>query len=386
MSVTRDSSRGLFLALLMIASLGVAASAGVRFARGVIDKEGPKDPWAKIVADIDGNGKPDVIIGGRGGPLVWYAWPDWTATTITEGGYDTVDGEAGDIDGDGDLDVVMGGLLWYENPRLGGGAADKLWKVHRVANHATHDLELADLDGDGDLDIVTRNQSEFGAKAGNEIHLWRQDEGDKWAHAVLQCPHGEGLCVADLDNDGDADIVIGGRWLENAGQITDPWPAHVFGQWHPDATVQVADINGDGHLDVVLSPSELKEQWYRLSWFEAPRDARQGDWAEHRIVEKIECVIHGMVTADFDGDGATDVAISEMHQGQDPDEVAVFLNRDHGGTWQKQVLSDRGSHYIQAADLGSDGDIDLVGANWSGPYQPIEFWENQGASDGVATP
>lgn len=386
MSLTKDSGKGLIAVLLVTASLGVTVNAGVRFAHGIIDQDGPKDPWAKVVADIDGNGKPDVVIGGRRGPLVWYAWPDWTATTIAEGGYDTVDGEAGDIDGDGDLDIVMGGLLWYENPRRGRGAAGKLWNVHRVADHATHDLELADLDRDGDLDIVTRNQSEFGAKAGNEIHLWRQDKGDKWAHAVLQCPHGEGLCVADLDHDGDADIVIGGMWLENAGHITDPWPAHTFGQWHPNATVQVADINGDSRLDVVLSPSELKGQWYRLSWFEAPQDARQGDWTEHKIVEKIECVIHGMVSADFDGDGAVDVAISEMHQGQDPDEVAIFLNRDKGGTWQKQVLSGQGSHYIQAADLGADGDIDLIGANWSGPYQPIEFWENQGTTDSSATP
>ena len=127
----------------VIVSWGLCAGAEVRFTHGVVAEQGPKDPWAKIVADIDGNGKPDVIVGGRGGPLVWYAWPDWKATTITAGGYDTVDGEAGDLDGDGDLDIVMGGLLWYENPRLGGSSAQGLWPVHRVADHPTHDLELA---------------------------------------------------------------------------------------------------------------------------------------------------------------------------------------------------------------------------------------------------
>ncbi len=387
MRTTKNSGKGLLIVVGIVAGLGVSAGANVRFEHRIIDDKGPKDPWAKIIADINGDGKPDVIVGGRSGPLVWYAWPDWTVGTITQGGYKTVDGEAGDMDGDGDLDIVMGGLLWYENPRPAGGPAKGLWRVHRVADHPTHDLELADLDGDGDLDIITRDQSDFGHKAGNKIYIWRQDEGRKWAHRVIECPHGEGLCLADLDRDGDEDIVLGGRWVENTGDIIGgPWPAHPFAQWHPSATVQVADLNGDGRLDVVLSPSELKGNWHRLSWFQAPDDPKQGDWPEHVIVERIECVIHGLVTADFDGDGAIDVASSEMHQGQDPDEVAVFLNRRKGAAWHKQIVSAKGSHYIQAADIGSDGNIDLIGANWSGPYQPTELWENQGVAENASMP
>ena len=386
MKTMRCCSRGLLVASLVVAGLAVSGRAQVRFEHRVIDEQGPKDPWAKIIADVNGDGKPDVVIGGRSGPLVWYAWPDWTKAEISKGGYKTVDGEAGDMDGDGDLDIVMGGLLWYENPRPAGDPAKGLWREHRVADHPTHDVELADLDRDGDIDIVTRDQSEW-ANKGHEIHVWRQDEGDKWAHRMIECPHGEAICLADLDRDGDADIVIGGLWFENTRDVIGgPWTRHVFGQWHPNATVQVADFNGDGRPDVVLSPSELKDNWYRLSWFEAPLDPRQGDWAEHVIVARIECVIHGLVVADFDGDRAMDIAISEMHQGDDPDEVAVFLNRDKGAVWSKQLLSAKGSHYIQAADIGSDGDIDLIGANWSSPYQPIEFWENLGASTGGALP
>jgi len=32
-----------------------------------------------------------------------------------------------------------------------------------------------------------------------------------------------------------------------------------------------------------------------------------------------------------------------------------------------------------AGDIGPDGDMDLVGANWNGPYQPVELWENTSA-------
>jgi hypothetical protein len=272
-------------------------------------------------------------------------------------------------------------LIWYENPRPDGDPAKQLWKAHKVADHPTHDVELADLDGDSDVDIITRDQSEFGHKAGNQIHLWRQDAGDTWTEKVINCPHGEAITMSDIDKDGDPDIVIGGIWFENTGDIVNgAWTGHRFGDWHPNATAQVADINGDSRPDVVLSPSELKGQSYRMSWFEAPADPKDDHWKEHIIVEPIECVIHGLVTADMDGDGMIDVVSSEMHQGVDPDEVAVFYNRNNGSSWEKQVISTKGSHFIRVADIGNDGDMDIIGANWSGPYQPIEMWENQSAS------
>jgi hypothetical protein len=352
--------------------------AQIPFDHVVVDKHGPRDPWAKIIADIDGNGFDDIVIGGRDGPLVWYAYPNWKKTVIAQGGYKTVDGEAGDVDRDGDLDIVMGGLIWYENPRLGGDVYQKNWKAHKVADHPTHDIELGDLDRDGRLDIVTRDQSEFGHKTGNKIYLWCQGKGNKWTQKVINCPHGEGLELADIDRDGDLDIVIGGIWFENSGEIVaDPWNAHSFCQWHANATVQVKDINADGRPDVILSPSELKGSFYRISWFKAPADPRVPVWQENIIAEHVECVIHGLAAADMNGDGIVDVVSAEMHQGADPDEVVVYINQQKGLSWKMQVVSTKGSHYIQAADIGADGDFDLVGANWSGSYQPIEMWLNR---------
>jgi len=352
--------------------------ADIPFDHVILDRAGPKDPWAKIAGDINGDAFPDIVIGGRQGPLVWYAYPNWSKAVIADGGYKTVDGELGDVDGDGDLDVVMGGLIWYENPRPGGDPAKRKWRAHKVADHPTHDVELADLDCDGDLDIITRDQSEFGHKAGNRIHIWRQESGDKWTEKVVNCPHGEAIAIGDIDRDNDPDIVIGGAWFENNRDIINgAWNEHRFADWHPNATVQIADINGDARPDIVLSPSELKDQFYKMSWFEAPSDPIRGNWAEHIITEPVECVIHGLVTADINGDGMIDVVSSEMHQGADPDEVAVFINHENGSAWTKQIISTRGSHFIRAVDIGNDGDMDIIGANWSGGYQPIEMWENK---------
>ena len=139
----------------------------------------------------------------------------------------------------------------------------------------------------------------------------------------------------------------------------------------------MADVNGDGRPDVVLTPAELKGQTYKVAWYEAPAKLDEAEWAEHVIVPSIECVIHSLGVGDFDRDGQIDVAIAEMHQGTDPDEVSIHFNQGRGTTWRKQIISTHGSHDIAVADIGGDGDLDIVGANHSGQSHPLELWENR---------
>lgn len=344
-----------------------------------IDKRPPERPYAKIVADFNGDGLPDIAIGGAKGPLVWYAYPAWNKRLVAEGGYETVEGEAADIDKDGDQDIVMGGIVWYENPGPQNLSADRPWVAHRVAQVRTHDVEVGDLDGDGKLDLVTRNQSSFGSPSGNRFHVWKQQTPDKWSGLEVKCPHGEGIKLGDLDRDGDLDVVIGGRWYENTGDILKgPWTEHVYStSWtHADAEVQCHDLNSDGRLDIVLTPAELKGGTYRISWLEAPQDAKTPNWPEHVIEDIQETIVHALGVADMNNDGKPDVVVAEMHQGADPDEVRVYLNQGGGLTWTKQVLSTTGSHDIVVADIGADGDIDIVGANHADSFQAVQLWEN----------
>jgi hypothetical protein len=370
----RTMSSRLFLVILLLLFGPALADNGVQeitFVHEVIDAQPPRNPWFKIIGDLDGNGRPDVIIGGQNGPLVWYANPGWRKTVIADGGWNGVRGATGDIDGDGHLDIVMGGVVWFRNP----GKSQGQWTLHRIDTQRMHDVLLADLEGNGRLDIVGRDQSAFG-KAGNALYIYRQDDSGQWTKRVLACPHGEGIQVADLTGNSRPDIVIGGRWYENPGDvIRGDWSEHVYTtRWtHPDAKVELGDINGNGKLDIVLTPAELAGQNYKIAWYEAPDDPRQ-EWTEHIVIPEIEAVIHALALGDFNRDGHLDIAYAEMHQGADPDEVVVLLNRGGGAAWHKQLLSTRGSHDIVAADLSGNGIPDIVGANHGGPHQPVEWW------------
>jgi hypothetical protein len=361
--------------LLHTAILAFTAAAQTPFTHHVVDSQGPASPWIRIVADVDGDGLPDLVVGGQKGPLVWYRAPKWEKFHIAGGGYSTVTGNAGDIDSDGDLDLVLGGAVWFENPGNLRTAPAAAWKMHTVADDPTHDAIVADFNGDGRPDIATRNQSDFGKKAGDRVRIWLQTPSGGWEGVTIPCEHGEGIVAADIDRDGDPDIVIGGVWFETVregGAVR--WVAHRFAEWHPSASIAVGDFNGDGRPDIALAPSELAKQEYKISWWEAPADPKGGAWREHVVAQPVECVVHGIQGADIDLDGRMDIVFAEMHQGADPDEVGVYLNR--GGKWEKQVIATTGSHDIHAADLDGDGDIDLFGANWSGPFTPVEVWIN----------
>jgi hypothetical protein len=364
---------GAIVAMVALVESAAAQDADVPFTHVIIDANPPDRPYYKMAGDLDGDGDLDVLVGGAQGPLVWYANPTWHKTQIAEGGWDGVNGEVADLDGDGDADIIMGGVVWFRNPRVGGGS----WKMVRIARQRAHDVEVGDLDLDGRLDVVARDQSAFG-KAGNAIYVYHQENPQSWNAFEIPCPHGEGLKLGDIDRDGDADILIGGQWFENTrGTAAGAWKRHVYtSAWtEPDTKVEMADFNGDGRADIVLTPAELRGETYKVAWYEAPSEPKTQGWLEHVIVPSIECVIHSLGVGDFDNDGDVDVALAEMHQGADPDEVSILLNGGKGETWRKQVLSDRGSHDIVVADLDNDGDPDIVGANHAGVH-PLELWRN----------
>ncbi len=362
----------------------------LKFEHIIVDPDNPADPHCKAVADIDRDGYGELLVASSSGDgLFWYHYPDWSKHKIADGSF-TTDMATGDIDNDGYVDIVIPnneGLMWYRNPKgCGRDPKSDIWEATNIGYEGAnmHDVEVIDLDNDGKLDIVTRHQSGFGKRKGNQIHIWKQISPKEWVHHTFECPHGEGLKVGDINGDKFPDIIIGGRWYENPGDIINgKWIEHLYmsseyfdKNWtNGDVAIDVGDINKDGRLEIALSPAEGSGH---LSWFEFKSDPKE-NWIEHILEPKYDHA-HAIGIADMNNDSYPDIVVAKMHQATDPQEIAVYINPGSNETWKKYILAATGSHNIALFDVDNNGLIDIFGANWnnrSSTGGKIEIWLNK---------
>ena len=127
----------------------------------------------KAVADIDMDGRPDVIGGTSSGnsaqSLRWWKQNSplsWTEYVIVSGGSHNFSTEmqAADMDNDGDLDPVVFddgfGVGYWRNPKYPGGdptqPAQWSWRSIGDGGGFVHNLFVGDLNGDGKLDVTSK--------------------------------------------------------------------------------------------------------------------------------------------------------------------------------------------------------------------------------------
>lgn len=334
----------------------------------------------KLVGDIDGDGRLDLVLGGLPQtPLSWWRWPDLLLTTIATARVEfTTDGVLADADGDSDLDIVTAdgpdgaNLVWFENPRPDRDPTDgPSWKPHEIGALGGwgKDIKAADFDGDGLADIVVR--------APSELMIFFHDEAGAWTRVALPSLHlgEEGMALGDINGDGAVDLVLHGQWAQNPGAATarNPaqWQSHEVGAFNPAFKALVVDLDQDGNADILTSSSEHTAD---VAWFQAV-DGPAGRWTRH-IIQPAVAGAHTLQAADMDGDGDVDVVVGQMHTTEER-ALSIHLNVDgRGMRWARQVIDTAGLHNGAVADVDSDGDFDIYGANWAG-NPPAWIWINR---------
>lgn len=380
-----------FLAIFLATLVVVACDRGVVIS-GLVTKPINVDPWIfqhliidrkplatyRIndiqIKDLDGDGLTDIWTSGRGSgseayQMVWYKNPDWTRYEIAKGDYKY--GDIGDIDGDGDLDIVVG-QNWFENT---GNSQQKDWPQHSLGYSQEPDLVLVgDLNRDRRLDVVFTTKDELWWLPGpkNPKGSWEKYQLYKETKGLRT-----GGTLADIDLDGDLDILYGNAWFENPSELKATWTQHIIDpRWPAEARGAVADLNGDGRPDIILSDEERNKG---IAWFKAPLEPKTSKWEKQTISPKYSGV-HSLQVDDFNQDGKPDIFAAEMHT-KGKHRVTVFENKNIAtNQWIEHVITTTGSHNAKVGDVNDDGYPDIVGKNFEAsdlaPLR-VDLWLNQ---------
>ena len=271
----------------------------------------------------------------------------------------------GDFDGDGDIDIAA----TTDNPERvsllrnnGGGAFQPgtAWGFATGTGSGPQDIAARDWDGDGDLDLIVVLQDS------NTLRIYLNNgSGTFAAGASVNVGDGaQGLSIADIDGDGDTDFALvnrptgTGRIVINIGGGQFSTFTLVGGEDLRTSTL--GDFTGDGRPDFAFAiHDERLIRVYRndgTGGFGNPFDLFQGNFVRPE----------GVHSADIDGDGDTDLLVSNSDDALAFNFVTVWRNPGGGAAltgpfnYQTQGL-DPGA--LLAEDLDGDGDLDVVTPN-----------------------
>ncbi|MEI8288547.1 MAG: FG-GAP-like repeat-containing protein [Verrucomicrobiota bacterium] len=353
-------------------------------------------PSQAVIADMDGDGKPDVIIADCYAGQVSIYRNISTNGSLTAGSFASrVDLlisvaaqtspytlQVADLDGDGRLDIVALNadsniVSIFRNISSPGSLTTNSFapRMDLPAGNTLRALAVRDLNGDGLPEIVTANQNSPGSIS---VFQNQSTTGNISFAARVDLVAGNGpagLAIGDLDGDGNPDLAVvnagnatisvlrnlgtGGNITTNsfAAKVDFACPANPF-------PIAIGDMDGDSKLDLVVGSASGQ----MISVFR--NTATVGSLTTGSFAARVDFAAAGWVNTialgDLDGDGKLDIALGS----QISSVFSIFKNISTLGSFTTASLASRldygagvNPYGISIGDLDNDGRPDVVFVN-----------------------
>lgn len=277
-----------------------------------------------------------------------------------------------DVNRDGHLDIILALEMQPNRLYINDGKGKFTWIKNTFVdkNHDTEHVKVVDFDGDGLQDVIFVAEDD-------QNHEYYLGNGDgtfrNVSDRLLAKSEGNALDIGDVNGDGLPDIVIGNTgdkpanflWLnnpENPGRFID-YSATGLPQ-HNDQTqsVNLADLDGDGHLDMVVGNEAPPNRVYF--------NDGKGNFKERTetFTENVPLHTREAIISDANGDNLPDILFANLtsNAGQrerDP-RARLFLNQGNGifnDETESRIPEFTFSTYAaNVVDFNRDGHPDII--------------------------
>jgi len=332
---------------------------------------------SSVVADFDDDGYVDIFFGNyrtesayvTNSFIYWGSAAGYSKSDRLElPTMGAISGQAADLDRDGHLDLVVVnhfGTTWKTDSYIYWGSASgfSAAKKSSLPTLGGHGLSIADLDRDGRLDLVFSNAYTKAKAKPNSYIYWGSSSGYSKSNRLELPTWGPfGNSVADVNADGHLDIVFSGRYDEVTTVNSYIYWGTPSGFKVNNRTAlpmqaavdtSVADLDGDKHLDIVFSNSTCKSShkcnstiyWGTASGISASKKtglATEG--------------AYGTLAADLDRDGFLDIVFASNYITKTHKLNSLVYWGAKGGIFNKKAptgLPTLGPGFVVASDPGS---------------------------------